>query len=355
MSDLYWPCFAAAFIVGMVLLSTFVVSKLKFNALKPIPKVCSAEHLIWTLRGNTAQLEAGPGCRMRTFSQLEARQCLSTHRLLLFGDSLLTYQYLSLVLFLHTGHRGGDFANQTVLGYPNILLEGSWAPKRGVNSRDFYSEDWQNYYRGTSALFDGAELCDCFRDRCHPTCIPQTYANNRHYRFVEGKYQGLVSIVNSMGNKLLTTRGHTLDEKSWRLSCNGSSCQKQPDWEFTNTSQAMIGMSKVLRPSIVLAGVPNHWPSDDKSARSIAADIKATGTPLGYRIVWRTCTPSRDTPDRTDEVPSDSIIHDSFRITLRLRRMYQGRLDEMYVDNGHFQPWVYFQLNQLLLNQIFEP
>ena len=77
-----------------------------------------------------------------------ARTCLKDRHLLIVGDSVSRYQYLSLAAMLHdqAPDRRGD-----VQGHRNIVMPGLvWG-------------SWREFYLKSSASFHGRELCDCFR------------------------------------------------------------------------------------------------------------------------------------------------------------------------------------------------
>ena len=100
----------------------------------------------------------------------------SLRHLLLIGDSLAAYQYLSLAFWLHTGDDLHAW-NASRYGTPSILAEMLWERTR---RKDAPHEAWNIYYNHSSRVFDGDEVCDCFRDgHCHPNCAPQTFFGNR--------------------------------------------------------------------------------------------------------------------------------------------------------------------------------
>jgi hypothetical protein len=70
---------------------------------------------------------------------------LQNKRVVLIGDSLTRYQYLSLVYSLSTGH----FLNTSLM--PNPVVERSWP-------------SWHEFYARTNEMFQPFEYCDCFRD-----------------------------------------------------------------------------------------------------------------------------------------------------------------------------------------------
>lgn len=127
--------------------------------------------------------------RFRRFSLDEARQLLSGRHIALIGDSLTTYQYLSLVYWLRTGSDLTSWSKAQT-GYDHPLMEQFWSlpygrdgPKMsslslaGPGAWDNFSENeaqyrlaWNHYYLGTSRMLGGDEVCDCWRDHCFCAC-----------------------------------------------------------------------------------------------------------------------------------------------------------------------------------------
>ena len=82
--------------------------------------------------------EPGTSCipmPFRRFSQAEARALLSRRRLLLLGDSVMSYWYLSLAHFLHSGDTLKSW-NARDRGHETPLFEPLWV------GRAWRTADW---------------------------------------------------------------------------------------------------------------------------------------------------------------------------------------------------------------------
>ena len=98
---------------------------------------------------------------------IHARETLKNRHIIMIGDSLMRFQYLSLVYFLR--HNRGIDNNMD----PNMINEKGWG-------------SWQDYFRGTSSLLAPYEYCDCFRknyENC-PWMENRYYIDNTHKLFV---------------------------------------------------------------------------------------------------------------------------------------------------------------------------
>lgn len=63
-------------------------------------------------------------CKMHRFSSTEARACLAERPLILLGDSVTRFQYLSLSFFLDFGYFPGTTSNQSLHpGVTDLLLK----------------------------------------------------------------------------------------------------------------------------------------------------------------------------------------------------------------------------------------
>ena len=223
----------------------------------------------------TAKLVSGAGCSrkgdFRRFSVGEAIDLLRDEFVLFVGDSVTTYEYLSLANFLSFGDSSLSW-NSTTHGYPHILAEQYWK-LGGINPRDVY-------YAKTNEHFAGNEICDCYRDvACHPNCDPQTFFGNRHFVLPQsrGKHQPTASIIFAGGSKL-KPRWH--DVNWFNFSCDGDRMcsQRPPDTALDGiegNSDILKLLVETFKPSFLVNGLDNHWPT--RSAHLTCDTIQAIG------------------------------------------------------------------------------
>eukprot|EP00928_Gymnodinium_smaydae_P053250 TRINITY_DN37289_c0_g1_i1.p1 TRINITY_DN37289_c0_g1~~TRINITY_DN37289_c0_g1_i1.p1 ORF type:complete len:362 (+),score=25.39 TRINITY_DN37289_c0_g1_i1:50-1135(+) len=131
-------------------------------------------------------------------TQAQLRQCLANKRVVFVGTSTLRYEYLTLAYFAEYGTWPSDMKN-VQFGWPAHRvgptplneMEVLWSthlPYEAVSPRPAAMgckrDDlkWESFYRYTNLLFNGHEVCDCYRYGNH-------YANtteNRMYTSAAG-------------------------------------------------------------------------------------------------------------------------------------------------------------------------
>jgi hypothetical protein len=115
-------------------------------------------------------------CRLKRFTSSEAKKCLSGHHMLLIGDSVTRYQYISLIYFLehgkwpprfgvprekecmHHDHAGNPTCSPK--GEPSVVMEGDWAEIYGHAAEKSWKQ--MHLYLGGKG-FNGNLECQCQR------------------------------------------------------------------------------------------------------------------------------------------------------------------------------------------------
>ena len=318
----------------------------------------------------------------RRFTAAEARAVLNGMHLLILGDSVSQYWYLSLAYWLHTGD-DLKTRDHKARGHAHPLYELWWSRLSSSEYRSANSWAWNTYYNGTSADFSGADICDCWRDRCHPNCSPQSYFGNRYYRLAS---RSRLSLVMSLGTRM-RPRWHDLDEGEWKLRCGvnrmegANRCAAHApavhDLDNTTAMEMLAAVIHHFAPTVVLAHVVTNWPeisvrSTCNFARSFAHRTPASLTPQSThprpRVLWNDMDSRRWTVaseaaaivngSRTASCGAASLDTDKHSDTRLLalvppliaRLLLDMPKDDVYIDNVHFQPWVYHEISQLLLN-----
>ena len=308
------------------------------------------------------------------FSHAEARRLLTRRRLLLLGDSVMSYWYLSLAHFLHSGDTLKTW-NVSYRGHELPLYELLWSQVgRAWRSAQWWA--WNAYYQGTNGDFGEYEICDCYREPCFTKCAPSSYVGVRHLRLGrDGTTAGLISLMPWLGT-FHRPRWNTLDEVGWTLRCdsymeqaNKRRCAPKslPAHDLANASSVVDALEAVaveLKPDVMLNGLVSNWPdrglgsevchfasrykharpTDDRTLR-VWVELK-TGdwnfvSPAKRRLINATgqCSGSARTDYR---LPVSALVT---RLMLATKKRAW-----VFVDNVHFHPWVYHELSQLLLN-----
>lgn len=298
-------------------------------------------------------------CIWRRFSRSEARDLLAGRHLMFTGDSVSTYQYLAMALYLTE-----DLDIEDTRGW--LLYEAG---------------DFTSYYRDTTRAFGGNEMCDCAREACHPFCSPQTFTQNRFFRIGNG---GFLSMVPTLGDKI-APRGHTASLKDWTINCASIPCLNPIDWEESEPSGCYVDIFKRLvdrfEPDILVQGVDSHWtspayawfnPLPNRSrifcgmnsytefAATVTRELASSKSkPL---VFTRTNNEPRSTLEQLHKAASQVTAAEEYEGVLLYDVGYLSRLlvtppinghpSVVMIDFLHFDTWVYHELNMLLLNMI---
>mmetsp|Transcript_60183 Transcript_60183/g.160025 ORF Transcript_60183/g.160025 Transcript_60183/m.160025 type:complete len:537 (+) Transcript_60183:1703-3313(+) len=136
-------------------------------------------------------------CIMRRFDRDTARACLNGRHLLLIGDSVMRYQYASLVFTLLHSWPEGSGVPWSLRGHkfrkggtPPPLEEG------GDMNVCVPIARWEEYHLRLSAMLGGSEWCDCFRSEEHS--IAETLENR--YFSLHPDADVFVTFMNVMGH-----------------------------------------------------------------------------------------------------------------------------------------------------------
>lgn len=333
-------------------------------------------------------------CQLKRFTASEARQCLRGKHLVLVGDSLMRYQYLSLVHFLHLGEYPPSGVPESKADEPNICMEGDywrlsdeWKEKFGISTGG-----WPAFMIATSQLFEGTERCDCYRD-----VFPfNTTVENRYFR--NSDYNVSVSYFTKLGGAIPDIRGH------YPLSLEGT----MPPKFLTETIYKKLGktplnwnvdneefVTKILPAVEKDQGKVSHllwnegiwmhesdWNPLMRTVRSFMEErqVRAffkttTGPGLMNRSDWETWVPSRDRTgfkaalengwevlDTWGAVKDLTLMADgldwrapglpSYPLPLAGDPSIQVEFNAIHWDIIHFKPWVYEEINNLWLNMV---
>eukprot|EP01032_Pedospumella_encystans_P033530 gene33530-37894_t len=148
---------------------------------------------------------------------------MDNQHIVMVGDSLMRYQYLSLVHLVHTY----TFVPANVK--PCLLWEGDYG-------------EWNVFFNATNAAFYPNEYCDCYR-------VSNTVANeNRYYYNKERNIS--ISFLSYQGDEL-SLHGH------WSPGDKESNHQYHPpshgefipyNWEVDSIQEALFDIAAKLKP-----------------------------------------------------------------------------------------------------------
>lgn len=263
-----------------------------------------------------------------------SRQWRPEHRhVVLWGDSITRYQYLSLVYYLHAGRWMPD--DQSGL-FRDWKGESGWAG------------DWNAFFNYTNSLFEGHEQCDC--SRAPPQHVKSMY-ENRYYadpahnlyvtylqKMGDAQSHGhldaaTVYATNNTGNRIFVDRGPGRRETyRWRgdwlraLRDHILQLQPKPDYVVFNAGLWPPGLN-----------------ADNLSEMaSLLQQHNVTGI---YKTTTRTEL-QNDTASEPHDVLGCHYLPYCFNLS------WTGRLHgaDHYADPTHFTPQINRQFNELFLD-----
>ncbi|KAI7840403.1 hypothetical protein COHA_005834 [Chlorella ohadii] len=312
-------------------------------------------NVFWSaLNGSVDQLSVR-GCPLRRFSHAEAVQCLASKRLVFVGDSITRYQYLTLLHFLDRGEWPHPTGNQP--GQPSVANEHEWA-------------SWNAFLRGTSRLFGGRELCDCYREDLFEYFDPRfrrfvTWKppedekfENRHYR------SGNISVSHfTFTTEPNTVHGHFgfPPYENGRKPCKPAACRAAADWSYRLVDALRKPVAAMQPTHLVLNS--GLWGSSNafgnKTWQNIARAGRTAVAAQQGRAIWRTTTASLGKNAAGRDHDKLALAHttaagwgvlDAWAITSPLLQL--PPIVRPLWDPRHFTAVVYRELNQYLLNMI---
>lgn len=208
----------------------------------------------------------------------ELSKLMNNRHIVIVGDSLLRYQYLSLVYLVHYST---FYSNDE---RPNMVMEHSFS---GVRK-------WVDFFEFSNQLFYPFEHCDCFRT-AGPYAPPKgsDVYENRYYR--NDARNITISYLQYFGDQSMFS-GH------WRPSdSNGTAPYQAPDlkmttpkWIYHKVEDVLIHIAAKLQPKpttlILNAGAhPHNYLKAEHRTR-----VFTTAKSLFDRIIWKTSSPRVD-------------------------------------------------------------
>ena len=246
----------------------------------------------------TAEVDAQAArCDPLAFTAATAAAALDGEHVLMAGDSLTRYSFLSLAYFLETGG--------WLSPWPPNTREGSWKGPGWVGG------DWPTFFYNTTQRLGGGRraMCDCSRGH---GWAPETWRENRFFLSPNARvrmsylswFAGLEN-----GARNLTLLNEPCLERAFRaalsngvsgdVSCPQRSCTPGDCAPLGLAAGEYVAPHPQLLPALVAALRPTVlvlnsglWPSQP-AASAVAAAIReavAAVAPSQLRVLWRTTT-----------------------------------------------------------------
>jgi len=190
---------------------------------------------------------------------------LANTSIVMVGDSLMRYQYLSLTFYLR--HR--QFPHPDAR--PHLLLEKSWA-------------DWHAFMHGGTKLLAPNELCDCYRDDAYNF---DAIYENRYYR--DGDRNTSVSFFSYVGD-WFSMKGR------WRPGGEEHNDTRRepplfydpPRWEYKRLDAFLSSFLPALRPEPSVLVLNSGLWHDTLDDQHIALSVARAALAVADAVVWKT-------------------------------------------------------------------
>jgi hypothetical protein len=355
----------------------------------------------WTIRADgSRQLELPFTCHLKRYASSEAKQCLSNRHMSFIGDSITRYQFLSLVHFVELGQYPPRFGrsedckhideqgNLTCSPWdePNVCMEQNWVAQEG--------DPWQHFHTALGGSLDGA----VFRGRLQCACArrkpPQINGTKpiENALYVSEEFDTgsrvKISYISEIGWGVDPTPVHGWNftdcafEGKCRTTKDDSEMlfQRAVDGDFDWNEplyEALNGTLRSILPPVDIA-IYNRglWGILGKERAQVTMPVLREFVGEG-RCFYRTITAApcyydRNLPNREMMTMKEATFKagcgmlDFAHLTKEFNLLGYHRdgppkqdhgtiwnyreWEDIYWDNAHFNPWVYEELNNVLLN-----
>jgi hypothetical protein len=245
-------------------------------------------------------------------------------RLAFIGDSVSRFQYLDLVLYLHTGQ------------WPQVSDTPSPVDEHAYR-------DYQEYHVETSdILLEGTEVCDCFRTDSN---VSRIFANR--YFSEHGNY---LAILTKYGVHPIHGHGDpatVFDEDRLAARLNDTLYEfVEPDWAY-NWSAAIRDHVALIQPKLDFVVINAGLWRDQDLTEDVLREIRAATDEVGITAIYKTTTKAVSNSDPA-LLPHDAFGCEIFDHCLDLSWTSNTTAD-LYIDMVHFKAPVYRQINLQLM------
>jgi hypothetical protein len=352
----------------------------------------------WALRADgSRQLQLPLTCRLKRYTSLEARQCLKQKHVSFIGDSLSRYQFISLAHFIERGEYPARFGatsgpkqpcthidesgKPACSERPSVCMEGDFGMLTGDGWREFHSALGGSTDGG---IFHGRLQCSCAKG--NGIGANETTDNSFYVSDLGGVKISYIS-ENGWGEDPGPIRGWKFTDCSEKGTCRRSATldndglwarAQAHDWDWKDPlHEALLkGTLKSVLPDVDIV-IYNRglWGVLTKDRAEKIMPLLYDWTGENGRCFFRTTTASPDSdvyrePERTYVKRATFSAGCSTLDFAHLTREFESlpfahprppkqqdgtiwnyrERDDVYWDYVHFLPWVYEELNNMLLN-----
>jgi len=339
----------------------------------------------WTPRADgSRQFDLASFCSLKRYTAQQARQCLQDKHVNFIGDSLTRYHFLSLSYFLHKGRYPPRFNRQqpckhldensqpacTPQNESNICIEGEFI----TNSP--FGESWPWFHASLGGwqdggVFDGHMECNCARGnaiQCQGNCEVDNllYSNSRL----------ILSFFkeDGWGDNPRPLSGWNFTECAFSGTCrrdkNTSAYfierAKNMDYDWRQDLVEALGQGGILRELLPIVNITIYnrglWGTlkKDRANQIMPRLHEWVKADSGGQCFFRSttgCTRSSKTAEaekmnvREETYKAGCSYLDFAHVTADFAAMRNaGETDTIFWDAVHYKPWVYEELNNVMLN-----
>lgn len=263
-------------------------------------------------------------------------------RLVMMGDSVTRYQYLSLAYFLRYGYWFDP--NETT---PNLVNEKSFAS--AVNASQ--ELEWAHFYAETTKLLSPLEKCDCFREIWHNNFEVDQHVTENRYFFDPDRNNSLV-YLQAFGNIRSALHGRITAEDAFRdiPSFQYQHIKSDSLWEYKDWGAALEHYVARMKATHVMMNA-GLWAEDFRNNTESRDSIFRALNSTGMVGIWRTTT--YENKHKLWGGLADSVMSNLFGDDNVLDVSWTRRLHRKYYwDIMHFSEPAYRVMNEELLKMV---
>jgi hypothetical protein len=263
--------------------------------------------------------------------------------IVIIGDSISRYGYLSLVYFL----RWGRWFEPT-LEKSNLVNEGSFKSM-------FHNDNFGEFYFQTSRMIQPHELCDCYKETKNAS---ESHIENRYYH--DPEMNNTITFLHAYGHqhaihgRINANEAHNISKWDWHREEKHLVRHEKSDleWDYDNWADVVekyIGNLEP-KPEFVIANAGQWSNNFGPNGKRVSEQFSGALKNLGIRkSIWKTTTFAKGGELLQQDVPETdsymcSLLQDCFDVSWT-----KNVAERLYWDKRHFFEPVYRAMNEEML------
>jgi len=261
-------------------------------------------------------------------------------RLVLIGDSITRYQYLSLAYFLRHGH-WFDPEQKPHLVNQNTFMR-----------RASKGQGWIRFFNKTNQLLAPMEQCDCFRARWpNIKAVDGNVMENRYFH--DPHRNNSLAYIQAFGNSHSVMHGRVLPKDAFRDIHEKEFIHVNTSWQwsFSDWGEALEKYVAPMNATHVMMNA-GLWPNNFDRNRAARDGILQALERTGLVGIWRTNSYLTSRELRPSSASADEAMVGLFGDNVLNVSWTRGLETKYYWDDKHFLEPVYRVMNEQLLEMI---